>query len=65
MSANEILQVVLAGAYLALLAISVADYRRHRSPVRLALVSVFASVALVYVAGPIGRSWPAARPVTS
>jgi signal transduction histidine kinase/CheY-like chemotaxis protein len=58
MTATEILEVALNLAYPILVAIAAVDYIRGPSPVRLAVVSVFASVALVYTSGAVGRIWP-------
>ncbi len=58
MTATQVLEVALNLAYPLLVAVALVDYFRGPSPVRLAVVSVFASVALVYTSTVVGRIWP-------
>src|SRR4051794_8793863 len=62
MTFDGLLAVTLDVAFFAVFGFTLVDYVRHRERVRLAILLVFASVALVLVAAPLGILLPALRP---
>src|SRR4051812_32134576 len=63
MSFDAILTVALDLAFFAIFGVTLVDYVRHRERVRLVIMLVFASVAVVLAASPIRAVVPALGPV--
>jgi signal transduction histidine kinase/CheY-like chemotaxis protein len=63
MTFDTLLTIALDGAFFAVLAFTLRDYIRHRDRVRLVVVLVFASLAVVLAATPLRAVLPALGPV--
>ncbi len=65
MTFDDVLNIALDVAYLAVLLVAIREYRRRPDPLRLAVIAVFASVAVVFGSSTVGRLVPGLQPVTA